>query len=105
VTEHSNVPWALEDRDFQELVAEFVAVIQRQNAKREIEPAVVNSALLYVNALFYEGSPYYQGKNRLDEAILLSQHESELMLRFLREMHQEIGMPVLFQMMLSGSAS
>lgn len=81
----------LNDPDFQALVRIFISVIQQQGAGREVDPTVITSALLYVTALIYEGSPYYQEENRLDEAIAVSSLESEMMLKYLRQMREQFG--------------
>jgi hypothetical protein len=105
VRNYSKLEWALSDQNFQELVVEFVAAIRRQSARNDVEPAVVNSALLYVNALFYEASPYYHGKKGLREATDLSCYESKLMFAYLREVHENSGQPLLFSLMQTGSVN
>lgn len=88
---HSEFARRLNDPDFQELVSVFISVIQQQGMGREREPTVVTSALLYVSALIYEGSPYYRAEKRLDEAIAVSGLESEMMLKYLRQMREQYG--------------
>jgi hypothetical protein len=99
---YSKLDWALSNYDFQVLVSDFLKSIQNQSNLNQIEPAIVNSALLYSNALFYEASPYYKGKRGLRMATELSCYESKLMFNYLRDVHEDTGQPMLFSLMQSG---
>ena len=99
---HSEISWALNNAGFQHLVANFLKVIRERADTHDLPAEFINSALIYTNALFYEGSPYYQGDNGLKEAIALTEHESRLMFQYLRDCNEQLGCPLLLATMGSG---
>lgn len=63
-----------------------------------------NSALLFTNALIYEGSPYYESDKRLKEAEALSTYETALMFKYLRRYKKQTGHSLLLSILADQSA-
>ena len=87
----------LENPDFKKQVAQIIAVV----AKSQDGSANANlscDALMFVNALIYEASPYNSGPNGLRDANKQIAADAKAMLNFVRDASLRQGEHLLFTM-------
>ena len=87
----------LDNSDFKSLVAQIMAVVaksQEGNANANL----ACDALMFVNALIYEASPYNAGPKGLRDANKQIATDAKAMLNFIRETSLRQGEHLLFTM-------
>lgn len=93
-----------DDENFHALVNAFIGHIQSLQNTTGMDAYTANSALLFTNALIYEGSPYYESDKRLKEAEALSTYETALMFKYLRRYKKQTGHSLLLSILADQSA-
>ena len=87
----------LENPDFKQLVAQIIAVAAKSQGGG-VSANVVCDALMFVNALIYEASPYNSGPKGLRDANKQIAADAKAMLNFIRDTSVRQGEPLLFTM-------
>lgn len=79
------------------LVAQIFAVVS-QSQQKGVSANVACDALLYVNALIYEASPFNEGPKGLRAAHKQIADDTKAMLAFARDASLRLGKPLLLTM-------
>lgn len=87
----------LENSDFKNLTAQILATIA-QSRKSSANANLVCDALLFVNALICEASPFNDGQTGLRDAHKQISNDAKAMLAFVRDASTRQGKPLLFTM-------
>ena len=87
----------LENPDFKQLVAQIIAVAAKSQGGG-VSANVVCDALMFVNALIYEASPYNSGPKGLSDANKQIAADAKAMLNFIRDAGKRQGEHLLFTM-------
>lgn len=88
----------LENPEFKILVAQIMAAVTKSQEDGAVSANIAKDALLYVNALLYEASPYNEGPKGLRDAHNQISADAKSMLQFIRDASLRQGQPLLFTM-------
>jgi hypothetical protein len=88
----------LENPEFKILAAQIMAAVTKSQEDGAVSANIAKDALLFVNALLYDASPYNEGPKGLRDAYNQISADAKSMLQFIRDTSLRQGQPLLFTM-------